>query len=309
MTVYIDPPMWPAHGTLWSHLISDQHYDEIHDLAKELRLPRRSFDLDHYDVPERLYSRAIEHGAVPISGHELTRKLRASGLRVRQVERSTTAPLRRREYLQQEWVRLGAELAIHDQDAWQRTGATVLNRWAEPHRYYHDDRHLEHVLLSLDHLQTLGEPVSTNSWLALWYHDVVYVGKAGHDESESARIMSSDLEALGVPSERIAQVAALILATIPGRPVQTDSRDVAHVLDSDVSIFAASDARYERYVEDVRLEYAHVSDLDFRVGRTRVLESYLARPRIYLSEAGVALWEARARANIARELESLRTVS
>ncbi|MFD3626224.1 DUF4031 domain-containing protein, partial [Streptomyces sp. NPDC058698] len=23
MTVYIDPPTWPGHGRLWSHLVSD----------------------------------------------------------------------------------------------------------------------------------------------------------------------------------------------------------------------------------------------------------------------------------------------
>ena len=26
MTVYIDPPTWPGHGRLWSHLISDESY-------------------------------------------------------------------------------------------------------------------------------------------------------------------------------------------------------------------------------------------------------------------------------------------
>lgn len=309
MTVFIDPPMWPAHGTLWSHLISDMHYDEIHEFAKTLPLPRRSFDLDHYDVPEHLYARAVELGAVPISANELTRKLRASGLRVRQIERSSTAPVRRREYLQQEWVRLGAGLDLQNDGAWQDTGEALLKRWSEPHRHYHDERHLEHVLLSLDHLETLGEPVSVNSRLALWYHDAVYEGTTEHDESDSARVMSSDMAELGLSQERIARVTALILATIPGRPVPTHSLDVAHVLDSDVSIFAAGEDRYRRYAEDVRLEYAHVSDADFRAGRTQVLESYLARPRIYLSEAGTALWEIRARANIAGELDNLRATS
>ncbi|MFE3408058.1 DUF4031 domain-containing protein, partial [Streptomyces mirabilis] len=29
MTVYIDPPAWPGHGRLWSHLVSDVSYDEL----------------------------------------------------------------------------------------------------------------------------------------------------------------------------------------------------------------------------------------------------------------------------------------
>ena len=33
MTVYIDPPIWPGHGHLWSHMISDHSYQELHDFA------------------------------------------------------------------------------------------------------------------------------------------------------------------------------------------------------------------------------------------------------------------------------------
>ena len=28
--ILIDPPMVPAHGRLWSHLVSDASYDELH---------------------------------------------------------------------------------------------------------------------------------------------------------------------------------------------------------------------------------------------------------------------------------------
>ncbi|HET9562265.1 MAG TPA: DUF4031 domain-containing protein, partial [Propionibacteriaceae bacterium] len=31
VTVYIDPPDWPGHGHLWSHLISDRSYQELHE--------------------------------------------------------------------------------------------------------------------------------------------------------------------------------------------------------------------------------------------------------------------------------------
>ena len=33
MTVYIDPPTWPGHGRLWSHLVSDTSYAELHEFA------------------------------------------------------------------------------------------------------------------------------------------------------------------------------------------------------------------------------------------------------------------------------------
>ena len=34
MTVLIDPPAWPAHGTVFSHLVSDASLEELHAFAR-----------------------------------------------------------------------------------------------------------------------------------------------------------------------------------------------------------------------------------------------------------------------------------
>lgn len=81
MTVLIDPPIWPGYGTVWSHLVSDSSLDELHRVADGTGLPRRLFDVDHYDVPVRLYDAAVAAGAIPVEGRELIRRLLGSGLR------------------------------------------------------------------------------------------------------------------------------------------------------------------------------------------------------------------------------------
>ncbi|GAA4192464.1 DUF4031 domain-containing protein [Gryllotalpicola kribbensis] len=87
MTVLIDRPAWPAHGTLWSHLVSDASLQELHDFAQRARVPRRAFDLDHYDVPAERYDELVALGAQPVSMRQLVERLRGSGLRVRAVDR------------------------------------------------------------------------------------------------------------------------------------------------------------------------------------------------------------------------------
>ncbi|UUT35288.1 DUF4031 domain-containing protein [Microbacterium elymi] len=87
MTILIDDPRWPAHGRLWSHLVSDRSLDELHAFAQANGIPRRAFDLDHYDVPEESHARLVQAGARPVDGHELVRRLIASGLRVRARDR------------------------------------------------------------------------------------------------------------------------------------------------------------------------------------------------------------------------------
>ena len=83
VTILIDPPAWPAHGRLWSHLVSDHSLDELHAFAARHGLPRRGFERDHYDVPADAYDRLVAVGAVPVSSREVVERLHAAGLRRR----------------------------------------------------------------------------------------------------------------------------------------------------------------------------------------------------------------------------------
>ena len=81
--ILIDPPNAPGRGRLWSHLASDTSYDELHAFARELGVPERGFDRDHYDVPSEWYDKVVEAGATPVSSRELVTRLVKAGLRVR----------------------------------------------------------------------------------------------------------------------------------------------------------------------------------------------------------------------------------
>lgn len=74
--------MWPRHGRVWGHLVSDLSLDELHAFAARAGLPERGFDRDHYDVPAERYDELLELGAELVDGRDLVRRLRASGLRV-----------------------------------------------------------------------------------------------------------------------------------------------------------------------------------------------------------------------------------
>lgn len=92
MTVYIDPPTWPGHDRLWSHLISDTSYAELHAFAARLGAPARAFERDHYDIPAARYADAVRLGATEIGSKELLRRLTESGLRRRKPPRPRDRP-------------------------------------------------------------------------------------------------------------------------------------------------------------------------------------------------------------------------
>lgn len=82
MTILVDPPEAHGHGRLWSHVVSDVSFDELHAFAEGLGVPRRAFERDHYDIPSHRYADVVAAGAVEVSSREVVRLLTESGLRV-----------------------------------------------------------------------------------------------------------------------------------------------------------------------------------------------------------------------------------
>ncbi|WP_138444419.1 DUF4031 domain-containing protein [Sinomonas susongensis] len=292
MTILIDTPMWPAHGTVFAHLVSDTSLAELHAFAAAAEVPERAFDEDHYDVSERRHADLVRRGAVPVDGRTLTRALIASGLRIRARERAKalTTPLAQR------WERLlPGRTAL---------GSELLERWSEPHRRYHTRAHLFAVLTALETLAD-DAAVPRAVELAAWFHDAVHTGTAGRDEEESALLAEARLRAAGLPPEDVDEVARLVRLTADHRPSADD--DAGQLLcDADLSVLGREPAGYRRYTEQVRDEYAHVPDELFRAGRAAVLSQLLDLDPLFHTPRGRELWLARAHTNLRTELEQLR---
>ena len=308
MTVLIDPPAWPAHGTVFSHLVSDASLEELHAFARAAGLSERAFDRDHYDVPAHRRAELVARGAVPVSGRELVRRLAASGLRVPARSRAE----KRDVVLARRWARLFEGTAASP-DAVTTAGRGLLARWAEPHRHYHDPAHLLAVLESVDLLERAGAKAGPDPRavrLAAWFHDAVYAGDptapAGQDEADSAALARDVLTdpRLAVPADVVDEVARLVLLTAAHDPAPHDAAG-AMLSDADLEVLGRSPEAYARYVAAVRQDYAHVSDADWARGRGAVLDALLDAERLYRTAPGRARWEAAARRNLAAERAAL----
>ena len=317
MSIYIDPPVWPAHGTVFSHLISDASLAELHEFAAAAGISERAFDRDHYDVPAHRYDELVQAGAKELSGAELTRTLIASGLRIPLKERpekirprllrtweAAFAPrLERADASAESRARLAAQVA--------ELGERLLQAWEQPHRAYHHSGHLSQMLTDLDRLYAHRTQGSTPLPLVLaaWFHDAVYEGAPGEDE----RLASTSLEPLVtaglLTGHELQMVSLLVRATATHElpksvdlPAGYEPADIQFFLDADMAILAADSARYRRYLRGVRSEYSHFDDEAFRAGRTTFLRSILGRKCVFLSEEGLQLWEEPAQTNLQAEL-------
>jgi predicted metal-dependent HD superfamily phosphohydrolase len=288
MAVYLDPPLWPAHGTHFSHLISDSSLDELHTFARAAGIPERAFDGDHYDVAEARYDALVAAGALPVEGRILVRKLIESGLRIpaRRRNGSLKLPL---------LTRWNEALPGHD-----ALFLDLLDRWGEEHRKYHGRTHLLAVLEALDRLTAPARPPRT-VLLAAWFHDAVYLGIAGEDEEESARLAEERLERAGLPADEVDEVARLVRMTADHRP-DPDDEPAALLSDADLSVLAGDPGAYARYLAAVREDFAHIGDADFAAGRAAVVRQLLELDPRFHTARGRELWQDTARRNLQGEL-------
>ena len=308
MSIFIDPPVWPAHGTVFSHLISDTSLAELHDFAAKTGISPRAFDADHYDVPAYRYEGLVRAGAREVSGSRLTRILIDSGLRVPLRER----PNKIRPRLMRAWDSL---LPGHT-----ALGENLLARYEQPHRKYHTSVHLSEMLTALKMLYERHHTATPRAvLLAAWFHDAVYEANPGDDEAASADLARTALTPLAstgsLTNREVTAIAHLIELTAShqladGIEEYTSGAltraDAAFFLDADLAILAADSPRYTRYVAGVRAEYAHYAPDAFTRGRAAILQGFLNRTAIYASDTAHLLWDAPARLNLRTELEGYR---
>jgi len=196
--------------------------------------------------------------------------------------------------LLRDWVEaLGAGAAV------VAAGRELLARYAEPHRRYHDQRHLEDVLQALRAL-TGGARPPRPVVLAAYWHDAVYDPPADDNEERSARLAIATLARLGVDRGEVDEVGRLVRSTQAHDPAP-DDLGAALLSDADLAVLARSAERYLAYAAEVRREYGHLDDAAFRRGRTAVLQALLDRPALFTTPDARRRWETPARRNLRAE--------
>lgn len=193
-------------------------------------------------------------------------------------------------------------------------------------RVYHNIEHVLHCLEELTWVQDQVDPKQYGALLAaVWFHDIVYDPKSpsGFNEVESGRVAllrSMPLSTL-----------QMILATRKHIPVAATASEMWSLygysyldgmgridfkseaspetlslfLDIDLSILGQQQVDYDRYARAIRQEYSFVSDPAYKEGRTKILNNFLSRDRIYLTDSFESRYGVQARENLTREIAQL----
>ena len=185
------------------------------------------------------------------------------------------------------WRRLGA----YSDDRITRAYMDLLDHYYKGYRKYHNLEHINDCLTELCVIPTQAEDHDILK-LAIWYHDIVYDLNAKDNEENSAQLLKEWMTNFQLPLEKIKKATDIIIATkhnsIP------DSYDAKLMLDIDIANFGDAE-KFAEASKSIRREYCFVPDDVFARGRLNILQSFLDRPSIYLTEVFQKRYEKTAR--------------
>jgi predicted metal-dependent HD superfamily phosphohydrolase len=189
-------------------------------------------------------------------------------------------------------------------DLWRRLCASpppderfdqLVTAYSDSGRHYHTFDHVLDCLEMLDRFSHLAiKPDEVE--MALWFHDAIYDTHRRDNEEASADWAACVMTQAGVEDSSIEGIRRMIQATCHRTAPAT--RDEALLLDIDLSILGRNGSEFAEYADQIRREFAWVSDDAFQSARAAVLRSFLDRTQIYLTSELHSRYEQRARENL-----------
>ena len=151
----------------------------------------------------------------------------------------------------------------------------VLNRYSEPHRFYHTLDHVHEVSQYLLDRNNLTDEM----FLAAIYHDAVYDPKSGSNETDSECLFRQHAQSSTIAGDVVDTVARIILDTKyevhKGKAhIHVSTPISEQFIDADLSIFEKNNDVLLEYEKQVFKEFQFVDLSVYRDARVKVLESF-----------------------------------
>ncbi|MBW2993111.1 N-methyl-D-aspartate receptor NMDAR2C subunit [Candidatus Woesearchaeota archaeon] len=203
--------------------------------------------------------------------------------------------------MKERFFRFWDQIEARDREA-QKAFDLLRGMYNESHRFYHNLNHIMNCLDEFDRAQSLAEHPHELEF-AIGYHDAVYDTKANNNEERSARLAYNLCKKAGLSNDFAEKARDLVLVT---RHAEVhEGVDEKLMLDIDLSILGKPAEEFGRYEEAIRKEYSWVPEEGFRKGRREILQRFLDKPNIYLTNFFRKKYEEQARKNLEKAVRQL----
>ncbi|XP_062582105.1 uncharacterized protein LOC134243892 [Saccostrea cucullata] len=210
--------------------------------------------------------------------------------------------------LRQRWLKLARDTLRVKEEVCQKWWGYIEQKYSESQRHYHTLHHLEEMFQHFDQYhEKMARPELVS--LAVYFHDIIYDPKASDNEERSADIFIQFVKesSVNLKEDERDKVRDWILLTKSHSVQEKAESDLQYFLDIDMAVLGRSPEGYRTYAGQIRNEYSHYPDQDYRKGRSAVLRGFTQRQRIYASEEFHKLYHDIAIQNMADEILTLQS--
>jgi predicted metal-dependent HD superfamily phosphohydrolase len=174
-------------------------------------------------------------------------------------------------------------------------------------RAYHNWSHIEPMLGMFEEYRALVNDADVFETKIVG-HDVIYDSRRHDNETLSAKLTVKWVTGVASPRQLDAVdkgIEASATHIVPvGLPTAMAS-DIALFLDMDLSILGSEEDVFKQYDDAIREEYSWATDEEWKIGRAAVMKKFLSRPSIYITPQMKDRFEANARRNMTKLIETL----
>eukprot|EP01130_Rhizamoeba_saxonica_P012020 TRINITY_DN5029_c0_g4_i1.p1 TRINITY_DN5029_c0_g4~~TRINITY_DN5029_c0_g4_i1.p1 ORF type:complete len:208 (+),score=44.42 TRINITY_DN5029_c0_g4_i1:1-624(+) len=202
--------------------------------------------------------------------------------------------------MEERWIALMKELGVK-KNLSQKWKDIVIDHYNESHRAYHTMTHLVEMFQYMDqYLHCIVDTVAVS--LAIWFHDVIYEPTKNNNEEKSAMLFELFGQEASLDDDLVEKVFNYIIATKSHKcDPDTIDYDLFFFLDFDLAILGKNYEEYTIYTQQIREEYKHYSEQQYKIGRTKVLE-HLTEQELFFTSQFLEQFDSQARSNIRQEI-------
>lgn len=168
--------------------------------------------------------------------------------------------------------------------------------YSELNRFYHNWTHIENCLNELESAKHLVKDIKPLQF-AIIYHDA--------DKKESVSAKMAFQSALNFKFSFRFGIDVAHYVAVTEHKIIPDKLESKLMIDVDLSILGKQKEVYDIYEKNIRKEYSYVKDDVFNFHRQKILDNFLNRDRIYLTDFFYDKYEKQAMINLKNAIENL----
>ena len=195
-------------------------------------------------------------------------------------------------------------LKIEDKNVVDYWWQEILEHYTKKWKYYHNLNHIYSFVALFEKYNNNIQNYKSEFLISIFFHDIIYIPSRNDNEEESINLFNKFYSETNPKNLNKEKVIEFISETKNHTlNIIHNNEELNYFLDMDMHIL--SEENWEDYENKIRKEYPYLSEIEYKNGRIKFLQSCLNKEKIYRTKIFYDAFEQKARSNIKKIIEKL----